>query len=211
MLGFAYWVIHGSLDWFFEFPGLGAPAIAMLGIGAAVAATVPGRPGVRLPGGRVAAAGAAALGMLLAVGFALPWLAERDLRDAREVSGSDPELALEKLDRAARLNPLSPTADKTAALVLLRSERYDQARAELREAIQRDERDSFAWMQLGAIASVEMRQDDALRHLERARRLSPNDTVVASVLRSIRRGRVVDPQRVNRAILREIDVRVGPG
>lgn len=211
VLGFAYWVIHGSLDWFFEFPGLGAPAIAMLGIGAAVAATVPGRPGVRLPGGRVAAAGAAALGMLLAVGFALPWLAERDLRDAREVSGSDPELALEKLDRAARLNPLSPTADKTAALVLLRSERYDQARAELREAIQRDERDSFAWMQLGAIASVEMRQDDALRHLERARRLSPNDTVVASVLRSIRRGRVVDPQRVNRAILREIDVRVGPG
>ena len=211
VLGFAYWVVHGSLDWFFEFPGLGAPAFAMLGIGAAVAATVPGKPGMRLPGGRVAAVGAAALGMLLAVGFALPWLAERDLRDAREISASNPELALEKLDRASRLNPLSPLADKTAALVLLRSERFDRARAELREAIERDERDSFAWMQLGAIASVEMRQADAVRHLERARRLSPNDTVVAGVLRAIRRGRVVDPQRVNRAILREIDVRVGPG
>ncbi len=211
VLGFAYWVVHGSLDWFFEFAGLGAPAFAMLGIGAAVAATVPGKPGMRLPGGRVAAVGAAALGMLLAVGFALPWLAERDLRDAREISGSDPELALDKLDRSSRLNPLSPLADKTAALVLLRSERFDRARAELREAIQRDERDSFAWMQLGAIASVEMRQADAVRHLERARRLSPNDTVVAGVLRAIRRGRVVDPQRVNRAILREIDVRVGPG
>ena len=114
--------------------------------------------------------GAAALGMLLAVGFALPWLAERDLRDAREISASNPELALEKLDRSSRLNPLSPLADKTAALVLLRSERFDRARAELRQAIERDERDSFAWMQLGAIASVEMRQADAVRHLERARR-----------------------------------------
>ena len=125
VLGFAYWVVHGSLDWFFEFPGLGAPAIAMLGIGAAVAAAVPGKPGVGSPAGGGGRGGGGA-GDVLAVGFALPWLAERDLRDAREVSGSDPELALEKLDRAARLNPLSPTADKTAALVLLRSERYDR-------------------------------------------------------------------------------------
>ena len=93
----------------------------------------------------------------------------------------------------------------------MRAGRFDRARAELREALDRDDGDSFAWLQLGAIASVEMRQADALRNLRRARALSPNDRVVAQVLRAVRAGRVVSPERVNRAVLREIDVRVGPG
>jgi hypothetical protein len=32
LAGFAYWVVHGSFDWFWEFAGLGAPALAMLGL-----------------------------------------------------------------------------------------------------------------------------------------------------------------------------------
>jgi tetratricopeptide (TPR) repeat protein len=35
--GFAYWVAHGSVDWFWEFAGLGAPAFALLGIGCSLA------------------------------------------------------------------------------------------------------------------------------------------------------------------------------
>ena len=35
--GFAYWVVHGSFDWFWEFAGLGAPAFAMLGLACALA------------------------------------------------------------------------------------------------------------------------------------------------------------------------------
>ncbi len=211
VLGFLYWVVHGSLDWFWEFAGLGAPAIAMLGIAIAVAAGIEGRAGVRLPGGWPLGVGLAVLGMVLAMAFTLPWLAERDLRSARETVGSNPALALEKLDRASDLNPLSPTAAKTAALVHMRAGRFDRSRAELRQALERDDGDSFVWLQLGAIASVEMRQADALRSLRRARELSPNDRVVAQVLRAVRAGRVVSPERVNRAVLREIDVRVGPG
>jgi tetratricopeptide (TPR) repeat protein len=37
LAGFAYWVVHGSFDWFWEFAGLGAPAFALLGIACAVA------------------------------------------------------------------------------------------------------------------------------------------------------------------------------
>jgi O-antigen ligase len=36
LAGFAYWAVHGSLDWFWEFAGLGAPAFAMLGIACAL-------------------------------------------------------------------------------------------------------------------------------------------------------------------------------
>jgi tetratricopeptide (TPR) repeat protein len=35
--GFAYWAVHGSFDWFWEFAGLGAPAFALLGIVCALA------------------------------------------------------------------------------------------------------------------------------------------------------------------------------
>jgi tetratricopeptide (TPR) repeat protein len=36
--GFAYWLVHGSFDWFWEFAGLGAPAFALLGLACALAA-----------------------------------------------------------------------------------------------------------------------------------------------------------------------------
>jgi O-Antigen ligase len=42
LAGFAYWVVHGSVDWFWEIAGLGAPAFAMLGLACAVAR--PTRP-----------------------------------------------------------------------------------------------------------------------------------------------------------------------
>jgi Flp pilus assembly protein TadD len=35
--GFAYWAVHGSVDWFWEFADLGAPAFAMLGLSCALA------------------------------------------------------------------------------------------------------------------------------------------------------------------------------
>jgi tetratricopeptide (TPR) repeat protein len=35
--GFAYWGVHGSFDWFWEFAGLGAPAFALLGLACALA------------------------------------------------------------------------------------------------------------------------------------------------------------------------------
>ena len=32
LAGFGYWVVHGSVDWFWEFAGLGGPAFALLGL-----------------------------------------------------------------------------------------------------------------------------------------------------------------------------------
>jgi tetratricopeptide (TPR) repeat protein len=44
LAGFAYWVVHGSFDWFWEFAGLGAPAFALLGLACSLA---PRRAGTR--------------------------------------------------------------------------------------------------------------------------------------------------------------------
>jgi Flp pilus assembly protein TadD len=37
LAGFAYWVVHGTFDWFWEFAGLAAPAFALLGLACALA------------------------------------------------------------------------------------------------------------------------------------------------------------------------------
>ncbi len=41
--GFAYWAVHGSVDWFWEFAGLGAPAFALLGLSCALVPPTRGR------------------------------------------------------------------------------------------------------------------------------------------------------------------------
>ncbi|HEY7960594.1 MAG TPA: O-antigen ligase family protein [Solirubrobacteraceae bacterium] len=40
--GFTYWVVHGSVDWFWEFAGLGAPAFALLGLSCALSPRADG-------------------------------------------------------------------------------------------------------------------------------------------------------------------------
>jgi hypothetical protein len=51
--GFAYWVVHGSFDWFWEFAGLGAPAFALLGLGCALAPRSASASAVSEPAGVV--------------------------------------------------------------------------------------------------------------------------------------------------------------
>jgi tetratricopeptide (TPR) repeat protein len=51
LAGFAYWAVHGSVDWFWEFAGLGASAFALLGIACSLAPGV-GAPDRRAPRAR---------------------------------------------------------------------------------------------------------------------------------------------------------------
>jgi tetratricopeptide (TPR) repeat protein len=66
---FAYWFVHGSIDWLWEFAGLGAPAFAMLGTGCASAprATTVAGEGLARGGGvddRAPDAGATGQGLV---------------------------------------------------------------------------------------------------------------------------------------------------
>ena len=56
---FVYWLLHASVDWFWEFPGLTAPALACLGLAAALApraSAAADSPPVRRPAVRRAVA-----------------------------------------------------------------------------------------------------------------------------------------------------------
>jgi Flp pilus assembly protein TadD len=126
------------------------------------------------------------------------------------VAASDPQGALERLDRSARLNPLSPLANQTAGYIQVRQGRSDLGELEFREALEREPRDSFSYLMLAAIASSTERSADAKRLIERAHRLAPRDRVINPVRRALLRGRRVTPERVRELILRDIDLRIGP-
>jgi O-Antigen ligase len=209
---FAYWFIHGSLDWLWEFAGLGAPAMAFLGLAAAVAAfPLPLRPEPALleGRGRLLLAGGAAL--VLGLGMLAPWLSERDLRHAKSEAARNPSGALSRLDRAADLNPLSPLPPQTAGVIEANSGRLEAARRDFGDALDREPDDPFSYLQLGAVASALGRQTDALALLERAHRLAPLDAPTTRALRRVQKGDRITPLAVNADIQKDIDVRIGPG
>jgi tetratricopeptide (TPR) repeat protein len=197
---FAYWLLHASVDWFWEFPALTLPAIAMLGLATAVAPRTGGAAGRPRLGVFPAVLGAAAT-VVLCLSFVFPWLAEVQISRATETWRSDPGGAFRQLGRADDLNPLSPRASLTAATIALRVDRPGLAKREFREALRREPRSAYAWLELGAIAATRGERQTAVRLLARARFLSPRDKEIGIALRRARAGRPLDLQTLNRRIL----------
>lgn len=196
MLG--YWLAHGTLDRFWEFPALSGAAMAGVGVAVAVARGLSEGAEERraLIAGRRALAIACASGLLLIVSVVPPWLSERDRRGAIERAETSPGTALEQLDRAASLNPLSPAPARTAGLIELRRGRPDAAAAEFRRAFERDAGDSDLHLLLGVAESGAGRPTRAVRLLSEARRLAPRDHVAGAVLSELRRSGRLDPVRL---------------
>ena len=98
----AYWLVHTSIDWFWAYPVVTAPVLALLGSGCA--------PLVRSDAVRPSRASRAGLIVaLLALGLSAvaPFLANRYVNDAYAIWREDLQRAYDDLDRAASLNRLS--------------------------------------------------------------------------------------------------------
>ncbi|HMJ34644.1 MAG TPA: O-antigen ligase family protein [Baekduia sp.] len=203
-IGFAYWVVHGMTDWFWEWAGLGAPAFALLGLACALAprrepAAAPARVGARRVPARVAAPVAVAL-LLGALAVAGPWLAERDVERAGAIFATRPFESYARLDRAADLDPFSDRPALVAGSIALRYGDLERARAAFTRALERNPRGQYATLELGAIASVQGdRSAGAL--LDRAVALAPRDATAREARHVVRQGGVVDITALNRRIL----------
>jgi O-antigen ligase len=198
---FVYWLVHGSIDWFWEFPALGGPAFALLGLAAGL---LPRRAGLRRsasPLGRapLLAAGAV-LAVVAALSFVAPWIAEVEQNKALSAWRTSPKSAFDSLGSAASLNPLSATPKLLAGSIALRLGRKVDSQRYFREAIERDAGDAYAHLELGALQAQAGRRAEAIATLERARRLDPRDDLTAGVLSRVRRGKPVDIASVNRKL-----------
>ncbi len=207
-----YWLLHASTDWLFELPALGGLAIALLGL--ALAASAPAEAGARSGRSRrrpLAGIAAAVAMVLVALSFLAPWLAAHDVKAASSGWRSDPEEAFDRLDRAAKLNPLSNLPDLTAGSIAVALDRLDDAEREFRQARALDPRDAYALFELGAIASEQGRRQEALRLLEAAQRRSPRDGITDAALERVRRGRRLDVSQLNDRIVEATKSRIAPG
>jgi O-antigen ligase len=219
LAGFGYWVVHGSVDWFWEFAGLGAPAWAMLGLACALAPRGPrrrpqgqaqpasggGQPRMAPPGRRRVLVGllVVSLGLLATASLVAPWLSQLEVQSAARVWPVAPGKAYARLNDAAGLNPLSDTPYVVAGSIALRTGETARADHEFALALQRVPGDAYATLERGAIASSAGRRAQALVLLERAARLSPRDALTRQALELVRAGGRVDVGELNRAILRE--------
>jgi tetratricopeptide (TPR) repeat protein len=227
LAGFAYWLVHGSFDWFFEFAGLGGPAFALAGIvcglapeetgGAAQAAGAnsastdpdsaapPARGPARSRPMRLPALAAAALGAVVVLGaaysLAAPWLSQLQLQSAARIWTHAPRAAYSRLQDAADLNPLSDQAYVLAGSIALRYGELARADASFAKALQRTPGDAYATLERGAIASQLGMRAVALNLLERAVALAPRDPLAREALALVRHGGRVSVEALNRRIL----------
>jgi tetratricopeptide (TPR) repeat protein len=206
LAGFAYWVLHGSFDWFWEFAGLGAPAFALLGIACALA-PAPGQLPAPVAGGErrrprpALLAGAAVLSLAVACSLGAPWLSQLEVQSAARVWTRAPATAYQRLDQAAALNPLSAEPYLVAGSIALRYGDLKRADREFSHALARSPGDAYATLERGAIASNRAERAAALALLERAAALNPRDALTRQALATARAGRRVDIVELNRSIL----------
>jgi hypothetical protein len=174
-----YWLTHASLDWFWSYPAITAPVMALLGAAAAPGLSASDRrPSLR--GRRLAAAA-----LLIPALVAIPLFAsDRYLDYALRTGPADASASFTALNRAEALNPLADQAFLSEAQ--LAEAVGDPARAEtsLRDAVDRQPQDWVGHYLLGVLLSGR----DPLQardQLEQAKRLNPRDPRVSAALATL--------------------------
>jgi hypothetical protein len=179
MLPAVEWLIHGSIDWFWEIPALSGPALGFLAVACSLsvertssfaddAGAVRSTDGAERESRRrpVARPLATAIGILAAVAAAIvlifPYLSVREVSTASEIQTSNPQGALHDLSVAADLNPLDSDADRLAGAIALRTGQYEVAEQRFARSIDREPGGWFSWLGSGLAASE-------LGHRKRAR------------------------------------------
>src|SRR5918996_2658661 len=207
---FTYFLLHGSIDWFWEFPALGGPALAALGLAGGLERPAA-RAVVRPPGWsrrRVTAAALSTLALMVAIAsLALPWLSAREVERAADVWRERPDDAYAILDRARRLNPLSARPDLVAGAIAMREGDLDRAEQAFERALERNGEDWYAELELAIVAALEGRRDDALARLDRAEELNPGEEAVSLVREGVLAGEPVDPRVIDRIFLQRVEER----
>lgn len=195
LLPLIVWLVHGSIDWLWEFPALSVPALAFAGAAIALGGT-PRSPQqhdyalVRRSGTKTTSRGLLAatcvcaslawVSMLLVLG--LPFVAARKVQGAIAVYSQRPALAYAELRSASKLMPFDDQIYLVAGAIGLNLEQPATARAWLAEAQLHDDQGWLAPFLLGLIEGEEGRAAQARAQLVRARALNPSEPIVAQAL-----------------------------
>ena len=154
-----YWLTHTSVDWFWAYPAVTAPVLALAG-----SACAPAVGAIRSGGSSRAARGLLVIGL---AGFALSmvpfWLSERYVNSAYAGWRTNLGRAYDDLDRARSLSPLSDTPLLAEASIARASGDRAQAIAALNEAVDLRPEE---WAGHYLLAELQARSDPAAARAE---------------------------------------------
>jgi O-antigen ligase/polysaccharide polymerase Wzy-like membrane protein len=204
-----YWVIHGSIDWFWEIPALAAPAFAFLGIAGRLESDTTEHAD---PPGRRAWWPAALLAVCVAVAcvsLVVPWIVARDIDAAASGWSADPTAAFDRLDRARSLDPWSDQPDVYAAVIAAQLRRSALQRRYLQHALERNPANWYALVELGAMDGRSGHTRAALTWLRRATIVNPLEPIIRYVTAEVRAGRAVSQQRLDKLMVDRVDLLLG--
>ncbi len=202
------WLIHGSVDWFWEVPALSGPALGFLAVaGALEPRRAPATSSVLarfVPSRRVATAGAVACVAAAVVVLGLPYLSIREVSLASDIRQANPVQALQDLGTAGDLNPLSAAPGRLAGTIALQTGRYNEAEQRFAQATSRDPRGWFAWFGRGLAASTLGDSADAKRDFEIAASINSRQPAVQEALsRVLTTHPLTGPEAFNLIVLAE--------
>jgi tetratricopeptide (TPR) repeat protein len=215
---FVAWFVQAAGDWLWVFPALGIVALTLLGVAARLGEEeAPPEPDIAVDGGPGARArlianrSALAAGVLLAgLSLVCAGIAARYTSAAYDSSASDIETAVERLDRAAELNPLSAEPLLAKGVLAQRIGRYDEAKEALDEATEREPDNWFIHFERALAESAQGDNRAALADAREAKRLNPRQPLVDEVLAELRAGRRVDAAVVEGKLTRALENRLSP-
>jgi O-Antigen ligase len=191
------WLVHGSVDWFWEVPALSGPAFAFLGMAAGLRRPRLGSPAPATPADETVAApprrtpagvriGLACLGVValvaatVALGFA--YLSVRYTSIATDIRAKNSAAALSDLSTAADLDPWSPDPTRLAGTIALDTGRPLVAQKWFSETTAREPQGWFGWFGRGLAASALGDSAQATRDFRIAASINSRETIVADAL-----------------------------
>jgi tetratricopeptide (TPR) repeat protein len=110
------------------------------------------------------------------------------------------------LHRARQLNPLADNPDLVAGAIASRLGDWPAMQASFERAVNRNPANWYAWLELALAENSQGRRGAALRHLARSRALDPREPTIREVAADVAAGKTVKPGRIDRILLRRIDV-----
>lgn len=206
---FSLWIVHGSADWLLEFGGLSAIVAACAGL--LVAASPPSRrhgPHSAAPpttGGRTlilrssANTAGAALLIVAALWSAAQWVSDRDRAAALALATDQPQRALERGERARKLDFFSERSDLALGALAINRRELGAAREAYGRAHRRNPRAVAPMLWLGVIDAADDRAQ-AKAWLAAAAAASPRDELVKALRAELAAGRPIDPFEVRRGL-----------
>jgi hypothetical protein len=192
------WLVHGSIDWFWEIPALSVPALAFAGAAAALGgAQARGERAPALPAGTASTAGvggrarapaillrcvAALLGLGALVALAIPYAAARETQKAIAVWPNRPAFAYSELRSASNLLPFDPQTYLVGGAIALDLEEPATARRFFAQANSHDDQEWLAPFVIGLLDGEQGHRAQARTQLLRAHTLNPRESLITQAL-----------------------------